>query len=102
MLRSRLASASPASVVMSRLTPASASPASAVMMLKSLMSKAYSILAAAHELGVDPDACECALGTDSTTKHYLPGGGLAYDKLLASTHDQMVMSYAFSTPSIFW
>merc|ERR1711881_562866 len=63
-------------------------------LLKSLMSKAYSILAAAHELGVDPDACECALGTDSTTKHYLPGGGLAYDKLLASTHDQMIMSYA--------
>merc|ERR1711959_690844 len=47
--------------------------------LKDMMSKSYSILAAAHELGVDPDACECALGTDSTTKHYLPGGGLAYD-----------------------
>merc|ERR1711881_802339 len=62
--------------------------------LKDMMSKSYSILAAAHELGVDPDACECALGTDSTTKHYLPGGGLAYDKLLASTHDQMIMSYA--------
>merc|ERR1711977_25108 len=40
-------------------------------MLKELMSKECSILAAAHELGVDPDACECALGTDSTTKHYL-------------------------------
>merc|ERR1711977_415691 len=67
-------------------------------MLKELMSKEYSILATAHELGVDPDACECALGTDSTTKHYLPGGGLAYDKYMVSTHSLVINSF----PSIMY
>merc|ERR1711934_92080 len=62
-------------------------------MLKELMSKEYSILAAAHELGVDPDACECALGTDSTTEHYLPGGGLAYDKYMSATHGEVVSDF---------
>merc|ERR1712193_599536 len=64
-------------------------------LLKELMSKEYSILAAAHELGVDPDACECALGMDTSTKHYLPGGGLAYDKYLSATHDLAISVNSF-------
>merc|ERR1712193_232426 len=67
-------------------------------LLKELMSKEYSILAAAHELGVDPDACECALGMDTSTKHYLPGGGLAYDKYLSATHSLAISVNSFDQP----